>query len=78
MKRSQFNPVANAWAYFVSARLLSSKHISDIDMDRVKLVYVIMSGMRIDVGCIIRSNIRYSCRLSITGGLGHGTFITDL
>ena len=72
------NPTAKAWVYFFSARFLPSTHFSEIHIDRIKLVYAIMTGLRIDVGRIIRSSIRYSCRLTTIGGLSHGTFITEL
>ena len=57
LKRNQLNPAAKAWAYFVSARLLPSTHFSEIDIDRLKFVYEIMTGLWIDVGRIIHSSI---------------------
>ena len=78
LKRNQLNPAAKAWLYFVSARLLPSTHFTEIDVDRLKLVYAILTGLRINIGRIIRSSIRHSCRMTTTAGLGHGTFITEL
>ncbi|KAM6561381.1 hypothetical protein CsatA_030620 [Cannabis sativa] len=48
--RCELNQVARAWMFFVSARLMPSKHLSDFPLDRLKVVYAIMKGITVPVG----------------------------
>ncbi|KAJ8557151.1 hypothetical protein K7X08_002776 [Anisodus acutangulus] len=74
----QFNKVVKVWLYFMSARLIASIHLSDIPVDRVKLVYAIMKGFSVDVDRFVKNSIKWICRLNTTAGLGHGSLITSL
>ncbi|KAM6563911.1 hypothetical protein CsatB_023909 [Cannabis sativa] len=78
LHRCEINPVAKTWLYFVSAQLVSSKHFSDVQMDRLKYVYAIMKGYNINIGQVIRSSIEQIVQGATGGGLGLAGVITQL
>uniref|UniRef100_A0A803Q2X6 Putative plant transposon protein domain-containing protein n=1 Tax=Cannabis sativa TaxID=3483 RepID=A0A803Q2X6_CANSA len=76
--RCELNPVAKAWLYFVSARLMPSKHYSNAQIDRLKFVYAIMKGFNLNMGDIIRQSFTSMVEGSCGGGLGLVDIITNL
>lgn len=53
-------------------------HFSDVNKERVILLYSIVMGKLIDVGKIIQQSIRHTRRTSTIGGLGHLSLVTTL
>ncbi|KAM6545738.1 hypothetical protein CsatB_026474 [Cannabis sativa] len=78
LHRCEINPMAKTWLYFVSARLVPSKHFSDVQMDCLKYVYAIMKGYNINIGQVIRSSIEQIVQGATGGGLGLAGVITEL
>ena len=62
-----FNADAKAWYAFVATRLDPVKHISDVTLDRAKLVYAIMLDKTMDIGCLIYSRLMYTMTPTSTG-----------
>lgn len=54
---ANFNQVAHVWSKIVCSVLLPSKHLTNVIRDRVVLVYMLMKGMSINVGVIVRQNM---------------------
>ncbi|KAG5580083.1 hypothetical protein H5410_050710 [Solanum commersonii] len=51
---ANFNQVARVWLEIVCSVLLLAKHLTDVTRDRVVLVCMLMKGMLINVGAILR------------------------
>ncbi|KAH0763513.1 hypothetical protein KY290_019586 [Solanum tuberosum] len=51
------NEVARVWLKIVCSVLLPAKHLTEVTRDRVVLVYMLMKGMPINVGVILRQNM---------------------
>ena len=66
---------AKVWFYFMSSRLLPSKHVSIVYRDRALLLYVILINFKFSVGNIIHMSL-------LEGDLGksliHPSSITQL
>ncbi|KAH0679034.1 hypothetical protein KY284_020119 [Solanum tuberosum] len=54
---ANFNQVARVWLKIVCSVLLPAKHLTEVTRDRVVLVYMLMKGMPINVGLILRQNM---------------------
>ncbi|KAH0761200.1 hypothetical protein KY290_017273 [Solanum tuberosum] len=54
---ANFNQVARVWLKIACSVLLPAKHLTDVTRDRVVLVYMLMKGMPINVGAILRQNM---------------------
>uniref|UniRef100_M1DFB8 Putative plant transposon protein domain-containing protein n=1 Tax=Solanum tuberosum TaxID=4113 RepID=M1DFB8_SOLTU len=54
---ANFNLIARVWLKIVSNVLLPAKHLTELTQDRVVLVYMLMKGMPINVGAILRQNM---------------------
>uniref|UniRef100_M1DYX5 Putative plant transposon protein domain-containing protein n=1 Tax=Solanum tuberosum TaxID=4113 RepID=M1DYX5_SOLTU len=54
---ANFNLVARVWLKLVCSVLLPVKHLTEVTRDRVVLVYMLMKGMPINVGAILRQNM---------------------
>ncbi|KAH0748141.1 hypothetical protein KY290_027373 [Solanum tuberosum] len=54
---ASFNQVAKVWLKIVCSVFLLAKHLTDVTKDRVVLVYMLMKGMPINVGVILRQNM---------------------
>ncbi|KAG5606520.1 hypothetical protein H5410_028012 [Solanum commersonii] len=54
---ANFNQVARVWLKIVCSVLLPAKHLTKVTRDRVVLVYMLMKGMPINVGEILRQNM---------------------
>ncbi|KAH0649907.1 hypothetical protein KY284_029819 [Solanum tuberosum] len=54
---ANFNQVARVWLKIVCSVLLPAKHLTEVTRDRVVLVYMLMKGMPINVGAILRQNM---------------------
>lgn len=78
LHRHELNVVAKVWNIFVSSCLVSSKHMSDVQIDRLRYVYTIITEPNLNVGGIVRNNFetmvqpRYASRVGLVG------VITDL
>ncbi|KAG5612368.1 hypothetical protein H5410_023649, partial [Solanum commersonii] len=54
---ANFDQVTWVWLKIVCSVLLPAKHLIDVTRDRVVLVYMLMKGMPINVGAILRQNM---------------------
>ncbi|KAH0685359.1 hypothetical protein KY290_016637 [Solanum tuberosum] len=54
---ANFNQVARVWLKLVCSVLLPAKHLTEVTRDMVVLVYMLMKGMPINVGAILRQNM---------------------
>lgn len=54
--RCELNPVARVWVFFVSGRMMPSKHFSDVQIDHLKIVYAIVKGYNLNVEAIIKNS----------------------
>ncbi|KAG5594233.1 hypothetical protein H5410_035465 [Solanum commersonii] len=54
---ANFNQFARVWLKIVCSVLLPAKHVTEVTQDRVVLVYMLMKGMPINVGAILRQNM---------------------
>uniref|UniRef100_M1D9F4 Putative plant transposon protein domain-containing protein n=1 Tax=Solanum tuberosum TaxID=4113 RepID=M1D9F4_SOLTU len=54
---ANFNQVARVWLKIMCSVLLPTKHLTEVTRDRVVLVYMLMKGMPINVGGILRQNM---------------------
>ncbi|KAH0708916.1 hypothetical protein KY284_010343 [Solanum tuberosum] len=54
---AKFNQVARVWLKIVCSVLLPAKHLTEVTRDRVVLVYMLMKGIYINVGAILRQNM---------------------
>ncbi|KAH0655201.1 hypothetical protein KY285_030083 [Solanum tuberosum] len=52
-----FNQVSRVWLKIVCSVLLPAKHLAEVMRDIVVLVYMLMKGMPINVGVILRQNM---------------------
>ena len=55
--RTWLTEIAKVWFYFVSCKLIPSKHLSTIRTDKALLTYVIVKGYKFNVGKIIENSI---------------------
>ena len=66
---------AKVWFYFMSSRLLPSKHVSTVYRDKAVLLYAILMNFKFNVGNIIKNSL-------VEGDLGksliHPPLITQL
>uniref|UniRef100_M1DJE3 Putative plant transposon protein domain-containing protein n=1 Tax=Solanum tuberosum TaxID=4113 RepID=M1DJE3_SOLTU len=51
---ANFNQVARVWFKIVCSVLLPAKNLTDVTMDMVVLVYMLMKGMSINVGAVLK------------------------
>ena len=49
--------VAKVWFYFVSSKLVPSKHLSKVRRDKALLIYAIVKGYKFNVGKVIENSI---------------------
>ncbi|KAH0633351.1 hypothetical protein KY284_036137 [Solanum tuberosum] len=54
---ANFNLIARVWLKIMCSVLLPAKHLTEVTQDRVELVYMLMKGMSINVGAILRQNM---------------------
>ncbi|KAM6553915.1 hypothetical protein CsatB_014677 [Cannabis sativa] len=76
--RCELNQVARAWMFFVSVRLMPSKHLSDFPLDILSVVYAIMKGITVPVGGIILESLDNMVAGSTHAGIGFAGLITEL
>ncbi|KAM6550939.1 hypothetical protein CsatB_000747 [Cannabis sativa] len=76
--RCELNQVARAWMFFVSARLMPSKHLSDFPLERLKIVYAIMKGIMVPAAGIILNSLDNMVAGSTHAGIGLAGIITEL
>lgn len=66
------------WNAFLYAKLMPSKHTSDVTKEKVVLLYSIINDCPIDVGLIIHHSIRRCLWGPLQGGLPHPSLICGL
>ncbi|KAJ9541599.1 hypothetical protein OSB04_028105 [Centaurea solstitialis] len=71
-KSKNLKPIAGIWSFFVRHTLMPARSDTDLDMDRVIIVYCILKGYQFDVGKIISHNINKINERSYTKLLGMG------
>ena len=67
--------LAKDWFYFVSSKLVPSKHVSKVTRDKAILLYAIVKGYKFNVGKIIESSI---LEFSYGKAISHPSLITKL
>ncbi|KAG5594110.1 hypothetical protein H5410_035342 [Solanum commersonii] len=72
---ANFNQVVRVWLKIVCSVLLPAKHLTDVTRDRVVLVYMLLKGMPINVGAILRQNM-IKFRNNLRWRFCYGGFIT--
>ncbi|KAH1038539.1 hypothetical protein J1N35_040282 [Gossypium stocksii] len=65
-QREYLTPITNVWFYFIRFSLLPSSHGTTILLERMALLYSILTGKTIDVGKIILKEIR-NCAVRHSG-----------
>ena len=63
------------WLKIVFSVFLPSKHLTDVTWDRVVLVYMLMKGMPVNVGAILKQNMMMF-RNNFRWGFYYGGLIT--
>ena len=63
------------WLKIVFSVFLPSKHLTDVTWDRVVLVYMLMKGMLVNVGAILKQNMMMF-RNNFRWGFYYGGLIT--
>ena len=58
VNRIDLKPIAKVWVKFLKSRLMHSTHTTTVSHERLILLYVILKGLTIDVGKIIKREIR--------------------
>lgn len=58
VNRIELIPIAKVWVKFLKSRLMPTTHTTTISQDRLILLYAIVKGLAIDVGKIIKKEIR--------------------
>ncbi|KAG5584245.1 hypothetical protein H5410_044679 [Solanum commersonii] len=54
---ANFNLITRVWLKIVCSILLPAKYLTEVTRDRVVLVYMLMKGMPINVGVVLRQNM---------------------
>ncbi|KAK5826165.1 hypothetical protein PVK06_021077 [Gossypium arboreum] len=65
-RREYLTPLAKVWFYFIRFNLMPSSHGATISLERMVLLYSILTGKTIDVGKIILREIR-NCAVKRSG-----------
>ena len=73
--RTRLTKVAKVWFYFVSSKLVPSKHLSTVGRDKALLTYAIVKGYKFNVGKVIENSI---LELSYHKAITHPSLITKL
>ncbi|KAH9802189.1 hypothetical protein KPL71_001277 [Citrus sinensis] len=58
INRIDLKPIAKVWVKFLKSRLMPTTHTTTISQERLVLLYVIVQWLPIDVGSIIKKEIR--------------------
>lgn len=58
INRIDLKPTVKVWVKFLKSRLMSTTHTTTASQDRLLLLYVIVKGLKIDVGKVIERDIR--------------------
>ncbi|KAL5172438.1 hypothetical protein HKD37_16G045198 [Glycine soja] len=75
--RKDLTTLAQTWSVFSYSNLAPTSHTSDLNMDRARLVYGLVTHMDMNIGALISSQIS-SIAQSNSSRLGFPTFITAL
>ena len=71
------HPQLRVWHHFICARLVPTKHLSEVTKERAALLYAILTGQRINVGRWIQHNLNSAVGQG-SGGIPHPTLLTEL
>ena len=71
------HPHMKVWHHFICARLVPTKHLSEVTKERAALLYAIMTGKKINVGRWIQQNIHAAIGQA-SGGIPHPTLLIEL
>ncbi|KAH9763201.1 hypothetical protein KPL70_001079 [Citrus sinensis] len=58
INKIDLKPIAKVWVKFLKSRLIPTAHTTTVSQERLVLLYVIVIGFSIDVGSIIKKEIR--------------------
>ena len=75
--RKDLTTLAQTWSVLSYSNLAPTSHTSDLNMDRVRLVYGLVMGMDMDVGSLISGQISQMAQ-SNSSRLGFPALITTL
>jgi len=75
--RKYFTTLAQTWSVLSYNNLTPTSHTSDLNMDRARLVYSLVTGMYMNIGALISSQIS-SIAQSNSSRLGFPALITTL
>lgn len=78
LHRCELNVVGKVWNIFLSTCLVPSKHMSDVQIDRLRYVYAIIKGHNLNVRGIIRNSFEIMVQFHYAGGVRLVGVITDL
>ncbi|PIN23755.1 hypothetical protein CDL12_03520 [Handroanthus impetiginosus] len=76
--RTTLTFAADNWLRFISARLLSSSHTSEVTRERAVMIYAILTDVPFDIGRFLHRSILKSAMGGLTMGLYHPSLITEL
>ena len=78
MLRKELNWVAKAWSIFVSARFLPTKNLSHVEYNRLRYIYAIRRGHKIDLGKMIVNSLDTITQNYYSEGVGMVGIITQI
>ena len=78
MLRKELNAVAKAWNIFLSAHCLPTKNLARVEYYRLKYIYAIKQGYKVDVGKMIMSSLDHITAPYYAGGVGLSGVITEI
>lgn len=78
MLRKELNAVAKAWNVFLSAHCLPTKNLARVEYYRLKYIYAIKQGYKVDIGQMIISSLDHITAPYYAGGIGLSGVITEI
>ncbi|KAK8930850.1 hypothetical protein KSP39_PZI016805 [Platanthera zijinensis] len=78
LKTNCLSRIAKVWLLFVNASIMPTKHANHISLDKLALLYCIVSGRKIDVGKVIFQMIQSKAREEKVRQLWFPVLITEL
>lgn len=78
LKSGYLSSDKKVWAHFLYAKMILTKHQSDLTSKRALLLYPILIRKSIDIGKVIKESILHCIQGSTTGGLVHSSLICGL
>lgn len=78
LKSTSLSREAKVWLLFVNANLIPTRHLNNVTLDRLVLIYNILKGHRFNVGEVINKHIRLKAKEEKAKHLWFPTLITEL